>query len=160
MKMLSLVDGSSDLDLCGLEGTKRSTQCYGFEFLWHVVSWTIWRCWFVGWADWLGRWVGWWVRGCVGSWIYWYFDCVSFDWLVYCLKQLLVDCLWWFTAIKISTFKYLSIMLVNDGHKCHARWMDGGWFLGRCYDVSFRECKKDSSCRVRYNSATSTDFPG
>lgn len=109
----------------------------------------------VGWADFLGTW----IRGCVGSWIYWYFDCVSFDWLVYCLKQLLVECLWCFTAIKISTFKYLSIMLAIDGHKCHARWMDGGWFLGWCY-VSFRECKKDSSCRVRYNSATSTDFPG
>eukprot|EP00439_Symbiodinium_sp_Y106_P052571 s275_g7.t1 len=35
--MLSLVDGSRDVDLCGVEGTKRSTQCYGFEFLWHVV---------------------------------------------------------------------------------------------------------------------------
>ncbi|CAE7192147.1 unnamed protein product [Symbiodinium pilosum] len=36
-RMLSLVDGSRDVDLCGVEGTKRSTQCYGFEFLWHVV---------------------------------------------------------------------------------------------------------------------------
>lgn len=37
LHMLSLVDGSSNVDLCGMEGTKRSTQCYGFEFLWHVV---------------------------------------------------------------------------------------------------------------------------
>ena len=36
-RMLSLVDGSRDVDLCGVEGTKRSTQCYGFEFLWHVA---------------------------------------------------------------------------------------------------------------------------
>jgi len=36
-KMLGLVDGSRRVDLCGLEGTKRSTQCYGYEFLWHVV---------------------------------------------------------------------------------------------------------------------------
>lgn len=36
--MLSLVDGSKQVDLCGMEGTKRSTQCYGFEFLWHVVQ--------------------------------------------------------------------------------------------------------------------------
>lgn len=39
LHMLSLVDGSSNVDLCGMEGTKRSTQCYGFEFLWHVVPW-------------------------------------------------------------------------------------------------------------------------
>lgn len=36
-RMLSLVDGSRSVDLCGIEGTKRSTQCYGYEFLWHVV---------------------------------------------------------------------------------------------------------------------------
>ncbi|CAE8612683.1 unnamed protein product [Polarella glacialis] len=36
-QMLSLTDGSRSVDLCGIEGTKRSTQCYGFEFLWHVV---------------------------------------------------------------------------------------------------------------------------
>lgn len=35
--MLSLVDGTRNVDLCGVEGTKRSTQCYGYEFLWHVV---------------------------------------------------------------------------------------------------------------------------
>ncbi|CAK8986081.1 unnamed protein product [Durusdinium trenchii] len=37
LRMLGLVDGSKNVDLCGMEGTKRSTQCYGFEFLWHVV---------------------------------------------------------------------------------------------------------------------------
>lgn len=36
-KMLGLVDGSRNVDLCGVVGTKRSTQCYGFEFLWHIV---------------------------------------------------------------------------------------------------------------------------
>lgn len=36
-KMLDLVDGTRNVDLCGVEGTKRSTQCYGYEFLWHVV---------------------------------------------------------------------------------------------------------------------------
>lgn len=36
-RMLSLVDGTRSVDLCGVEGTKRSTQCYGYEFLWHVV---------------------------------------------------------------------------------------------------------------------------
>eukprot|EP00928_Gymnodinium_smaydae_P034291 TRINITY_DN24340_c0_g1_i5.p1 TRINITY_DN24340_c0_g1~~TRINITY_DN24340_c0_g1_i5.p1 ORF type:complete len:434 (-),score=91.39 TRINITY_DN24340_c0_g1_i5:66-1367(-) len=36
-RMLSLVDGTRDVDLCGIEGAKRSTQCYGFEFLWHMV---------------------------------------------------------------------------------------------------------------------------
>lgn len=35
--MLELVDGTKNVDLCGVEGTKRSTQCYGYEFLWHVV---------------------------------------------------------------------------------------------------------------------------
>mmetsp|Transcript_100566 Transcript_100566/g.300092 ORF Transcript_100566/g.300092 Transcript_100566/m.300092 type:complete len:460 (-) Transcript_100566:39-1418(-) len=36
-RMLGLVDGSRSVDLCGIAGTKRSTQCYGYEFLWHVV---------------------------------------------------------------------------------------------------------------------------
>jgi len=36
-KMLGLVDGTRNVDLCGVEGTKRSTQCYGYEFLWHIV---------------------------------------------------------------------------------------------------------------------------
>mmetsp|Transcript_3130 Transcript_3130/g.10104 ORF Transcript_3130/g.10104 Transcript_3130/m.10104 type:complete len:293 (-) Transcript_3130:66-944(-) len=36
-RMLGLVDGSRAVDLCGVEGTKRSTQCYGYEFLWHMV---------------------------------------------------------------------------------------------------------------------------
>mmetsp|Transcript_63215 Transcript_63215/g.175300 ORF Transcript_63215/g.175300 Transcript_63215/m.175300 type:complete len:459 (-) Transcript_63215:71-1447(-) len=36
-RMLGLVDGSRNIDLCGVIGTKRSTQCYGYEFLWHVV---------------------------------------------------------------------------------------------------------------------------
>lgn len=36
-KMLALVDGTRIVDLCGVEGTKRSTQCYGYEFLWHIV---------------------------------------------------------------------------------------------------------------------------
>ena len=44
-RMLSLVDGSRDVDLCGVEGTKRSTQCYGFEFLWHVAAWRDGFCW-------------------------------------------------------------------------------------------------------------------
>lgn len=35
--MLSLVDGTRQTDLCGVEGTKRSTQCYGYEFLWHMI---------------------------------------------------------------------------------------------------------------------------
>lgn len=36
-RMLSLVDGTRNVDLCGVEGTKRSTQCYGYEFLWHII---------------------------------------------------------------------------------------------------------------------------
>eukprot|EP00971_Amphidinium_carterae_P053680 1057469-Amphidinium_carterae.1 len=36
-KMLGLVDGSYGEDLCGVEGVKRSSHCYGFEFLWHIV---------------------------------------------------------------------------------------------------------------------------
>merc|ERR1712226_1322290 len=36
-RMLGMVDGSQSIDLCGVEGAKRSTQCYGYEFLWHVV---------------------------------------------------------------------------------------------------------------------------
>lgn len=37
VKMMELVDGTRNVDLCGVEGTKRSTQCYGYEFLWHIV---------------------------------------------------------------------------------------------------------------------------
>eukprot|EP00929_Paragymnodinium_shiwhaense_P103064 TRINITY_DN66349_c0_g2_i2.p1 TRINITY_DN66349_c0_g2~~TRINITY_DN66349_c0_g2_i2.p1 ORF type:complete len:483 (-),score=86.60 TRINITY_DN66349_c0_g2_i2:408-1856(-) len=37
MRMLGMVDGSNPVDLCGIEGAKRSTQCYGYEFLWHIV---------------------------------------------------------------------------------------------------------------------------
>jgi len=35
--MLRLVDGTRNIDLCGVEGTKRSSHCYGYEFLWHMV---------------------------------------------------------------------------------------------------------------------------
>lgn len=36
-RMLKMVDGSMPLDLCGVEGAQRSTQCYGYEFIWHIV---------------------------------------------------------------------------------------------------------------------------
>ena len=36
-RMLRMVDGSIDIDLCTTAATTRSTHCYGMEFMWHKV---------------------------------------------------------------------------------------------------------------------------